>query len=282
MKSLINHESAAKAILKGAVRNLSHETKDEMSYFLNDLALILGIKAKSARNKRLVELFDKSFSQGLLSVLKYDFIKIRKQTRMIWLHLALGQYSERELKTVHRYPVSIYTLDLWRSRDVRGYELLFYFSKHSLERVLLREQEVSVKMVSSHLGLFASSLSRAIIKGVPEVKSEGFVMISANGLLMAIQHKNESQTGTIPLITTYIPYKELNKKKRHLLKHILEDSATEPQKVYFIESITLQNALSNSTEQLTVDSCFECNRGLCGTEDYPVIIDSQTILSMAP
>lgn len=272
----IKHESEAKALFKGSVRAISDSVRNEIESYADNLRSIVNIKAKSARNKKMISFLDRCFSHGLLTSFIFTFRGVQQKNRKIWLHLALAQYTALDLRTVHRYPVSIQVLDLWQSREIKGIDSMFYVSKHALERIMLRNQETEIEEICNDLTPFANSLAKALISHSSEKLRGEFVMVGAGGVATTIPYLDEENGRSVPLITTYIPLDKLSKSKFAHLKVLFDVCLVNTSTVFFLE-----NELYENTEYpLVVCHCFGKNTGLVGDESYPVLLDTSTIQSL--
>lgn len=278
----INDESIAKALLKGSIRTISSELRNSMEDYCIKLKIIMDIKAKSFRNKKLVSFFNDTYKYGSLLTITYKFKKAQDHSRKIWLNLSVAQQTNYELKTVHLFPVSVNVIDFWQSHDVRGYDVLFYVSKHLIERVILRNQEPSLEIVCLYLRPFTSALSKAIIKmGYHNIPDE-FVLLSSAGIVTVSTFTDEVNYRNFPILTTSIPINVLNESKIDSLRSLFHECAKDKSLVFFIEQKKYEKALRHGNAMKSEIEYFECNSGLYGDEYYPIMLSRDMINDFMP
>lgn len=276
--TIINHESEAKAVLKGSIRSLSESVRAEIEEYAQNLKIIMGHTSKSFRNKKLIPYLDKCFKNGLLNSITYNFTGIQKRSRKIWLHLSLAQYTSHDLRTVHRFPVSAQVIDLWQSREVKGYDILFYVSKHALERVVLRDQVSEINSICAKLSSYASGLTKSLINKCLEFERKDFIMLGHNGIVTFTDFYDEAIDRSVPLLTTFIPLSKLSKNKLDAFERFFETCNANHSLVYFIDCKLYDDACSD--KRIELENAFDANTGLVGDEYFPVLLDSLTIQNL--
>lgn len=278
----ITDESVARALLKGAIRTTSTELRNSMEDYCMKLKIIMDIKAKSFRNKKILFFFNETYKHGSLLTLNFKFKGTKDHTRKIWLNISIAQQTNYELKTVHRFPVSVNVIDFWQSHDVRGYDVLFYVSKHLIERVILRNQEASLELICLYLRPFTSALSKAIIdRGYHNIPHE-FILLSSVGIVTVSTFTDEVNYRTFPILTTAIPINSLSERKIDLFRSLFHECANDSSLVFFIEQKIYDSALDSINLMTSPINYFAFNSGLCGDEQYPVMLSREMINGFMP